>query len=285
MSRVVSSASVLLFTAILGCGGPEKELPKDIGSTERGKDVEIAAAIPTTSQPDARKRIDRCLAAATEGHPERLEKLKVNRQSVRGKWRWPSDVVSIATREFQCVWPDKARVAYEFTTGDFKKFLIVFRRPTVLAFSDDGTGSKEFAPPNPKEFAENVKIDALGEHWLPMLVPLADPKTIVFDLKKEPFGTKIAETVKVAIPDCPVYTIWFEENIDLPGMITYSHVDVGSRVQKQVILGAHKPFGGVMLPTQLESRRNGVSVQEWTVLQWEFPDKIEDSVFDQNPKK
>jgi hypothetical protein len=279
-------ATGFAVAVVFGCGGPEKELPRDVTApTERGKESPPPATVPGVSQPEAVKVIEKCLATVTDGHPERLQRVKTSRQFVRGKWRWPNDFIADATREVQSVWPDRARFAYEFSNGEIKKFLILFRRPALDSYFDDGSGPKEFKPVNPKEFADTVKTDAVGEHWLPLLIPFTDPKTIVFDHKKEPYGPGVADTIKVSVPNCPIFTVWFSEKTGRPGLITYVDFEAGSRILKNVILDKYKAFEGINLPTQIESRRNGVTVQEWTVLKWEFPDKIEDSMFDSSSKK
>ena len=131
MSRIQASASAILFASILGCGGPEKELPKDIGTAnERGKEEEVVVPVPATSQPDAAKLIAKCIAAATEGHPERLERAKVNRLTEQGRLLRETSFVP-TRRKIAAVWPDRFYFADESNAGAALKISIGLRQQSL----------------------------------------------------------------------------------------------------------------------------------------------------------
>ncbi|HXD88852.1 MAG TPA: hypothetical protein VN641_20340 [Urbifossiella sp.] len=282
----VGAPFLLMIAVAVGCGGPEKELPRDVSiSTNRGNDDPVVAdAIPQKSEAEAVKFVDKCLAAVTDGHPEKLDRAKVVRQSARGKWRWETGELSGATREFQGVWPDRARVALDFDSDRIKQFLFLCRGNDVAAYQNAGMGLNQ--SPRSEELSEQVRIEVMGEIWLPSLVPLRDPTAVVFGVKKEPAaGTKTIRSVKIAIGKYPVFTLGIDEATNLPVAITYSNLEFGSRVFKTVILGEYKAFDGLKLPTEIEVRRGDVSAQIWTVGSWEFPGRINDAVFEQVGKK
>ena len=61
-----SSSSAIGFAFLLGCGGPEKELPKDVQYLHGSrKDAEIAEKVPTASEPAAVKFVEKVLATAS----------------------------------------------------------------------------------------------------------------------------------------------------------------------------------------------------------------------------
>ena len=276
--------ALLLFTSLLaaGCGGgSEKQLPKDITiPTDRGPDVE--PVVPKTSEPEAAKFIQARLVAATGGKPERLEKLKAFRQKATGRWKWPDGSIPVpATREVSAVWPGKVGVKLDFNGGQIKETHVVLRDGTARMSNNIGTGFVPFEPPNPKDFDAIASVDVIAEQWLPMLLPLTDPQTIVFGFKKQPIDGQMADTVKAVIPRCPPFTLWFDANNGTLGLITFTHAEFEGRpIAKQVALYEYKPFDGLSLPTKIVYRRGVEAVQEWTVSRWEFPEKIEDAAFE-----
>jgi hypothetical protein len=278
MQRATALATTIVLASLVGCGEPEKELPRNAAtSSGREKEVEGAPPVPTVSQPEALKFVDQCLAAATEGHPERLDKLKVNRLTESGTML--NEMAYVPTvRKIAAVWPDRFFYSNESTIAGTPLKLAIGLRQGVLSFSRN---DEPFDPSFPKSYEQILYVDSIGLHWLPTLVPLRDPKTIVFAAGKQNLGSKSWDTVQAAIPNCPVFTLWFDEKTKLIRAVTYVHMEGLSRLPKQLALTAHKPEAGMMLPTKYEFERNGVGVEAWTVASWEFPDKIDDAVFDQ----
>jgi hypothetical protein len=276
--------SLLLFASLIaaGCGGgSEKQLPSNITiPTKQGPAAE--PVVPKSSDAEAAKFIEGRLAAATGGKPERLEKIRAFRQKATGRWKWPDGSVPVpATREVAAVWPGKVGVKLEFNGGNVKESHLVLRDGSVRLTNNLGAGFVPFEPPNPKDFDAIASVEAVAEQWLPFLLPLTDPQTIVFDLKKQPIDGQMADAVKVAIPRCPPFTLWFDANNGSLGLISYTHVEFEGRpIAKQVALSAYKPFDGLSLPTYIVYRRGVEAVQEWTVSRWEFPEKIEDAAFE-----
>lgn len=277
MPRVLLLAFTILFASILGCGGPEKELPKDIATAKgREKEIEPASPIPTSSQPDAVKLVEKCLAAATEGHKERLEKLKANRLSEQGTMLRDMRHVP-TTRKIAAVWPDRYFYSNESTGADPLNISIGLRLGSLTFRQNDAP----FDPGLPKGYEQILTVDSVGLHWLPTLFTLTDAKTIVFGARKQTLGTKSWDTVQVVVPSCPVFTLWFDDNTGLLGFVTFLHAEGAAPIEKRLAVSGHKPFAGVQLPTRYEFERNGVTVETWTVSLWEFPDRIDDAVFDQ----
>jgi len=279
IERATALATAVLLASLLGCGGePEKELPRNTSSsTGREKPVDDAPAIPTVSQPEAVKFVEKCLNAATEGHPERIDKIKVNRLTESGTML--NETIYVPTvRKIAAVWPDRFFYSNESTIAGTPLKLAIGLRQGVLTFRRN---DEPFDPDLPKSYEQVLYVDSMGLHWLPALVPLRDPKTIVFGARKQNLGMKPWDTVQAALPNCPVFTLWFDEKTSLIRAVTYVHMEGVSRLTKQLTLTAHKVEAGVMLPTKYDFVRNGDPVESWTVASWEFPDKIDDAVFDQ----
>jgi hypothetical protein len=282
--ETVLSLGLLAGLVVLSGCGPEKEIPKEVPTTH-DPGAPDAPAVPTSSQPEAVKVVERCVGAVTGGHPERLRQIKAVRQTVKGRMRWVTGQVVPTARKIEAVWPDRARIEFDFVTGDIKPVVIGLRRPEAWAYNMLPTGPQEFSPANTREYGDILAVEVIGHVWLPTLVPLVDPKTVVFGAAKETVSGQPADAVKVAVPGGPVYTLWLNEKTHLPGMVTYSHRENGITFEKRFVLSGHKPFGGLQLPTVQEYSRNGLVVEQWETTDWEFPDTIGDATFDRPSEK
>jgi len=277
MVRAHRMAFALVLSLLAGCGGPEKELPKDITTpTDRGPE-ETGVAVPAASQPEAVKFVQTCIAAATESHPERLEKLKGNQVVEKGQQLHGMSQVAV-TRLISAVWPDRFLFADETNTDGLVKISIGLNKNS-LSFRKNG---QSFDPGLPKGYEQVLLVDSVGQYWMQTLVPLADSKTILFGVRKQTVAGQTWDTVQAAVPGCPVITLWFNEKTHLLGVITYLHTEGISKLNKRLAVGEHKAFAGVLLPTRSEFERNGIVVETWAISSWDFPEKIEDAVFDQS---
>ncbi|MBX9581976.1 MAG: hypothetical protein K2X87_16850 [Gemmataceae bacterium] len=269
----------VVLAAAVGCG-PGKELPDEV-RVSTGKGGEAAPPVPKASEPAAAELVARVLKANTDGHPERLEKGKTNTSLARGMSRGSDGKLASANRTIWAAWPDRFRVDFEFPTAEVKDRLMGLRRPTFWMYTSGPGGLAEFRVPNPEEYADVLAADAVGQHWLPTLVPLTDPKVVVFDAKRQDLGRLPAETVKVAVPGCPVYTLWFDPATLRLGVVSYTHAEAagGGTFHKRLTMDKHKDFGGMMLPTRLEFSRNGQTVEEWGVEKWDLGAAVDDAAF------
>lgn len=277
MLRASGSGIGLVCFMLAGCGsGSEKELPKNITApTDRGPEL-TAPVVPKISDPEAAKFVQARIASATENHPERLEKLKTCRMEVKVQQRQGMNVVPV-TRTIAGVWPDRFYFADESNVDGPLKLSFGMRQ-NVLSLRKNGKATDD-APP--EFFLQVLKTDSTAQVWLPMLVPLLDPGTVVFNPKKQSLVGRNWDTVQASIPGCPIYTLWFDEKSNLLGGITYISVEGERKFNKQYTILDYKPVLGVMQATRFELDHNGTTVETWSVLSRDFPEKIEDAVFDQ----
>lgn len=281
----VGLASVGL-ALLVGCG-PEKKLPdKEPPVVDPGP-----PAIPTESQPEAREVVEHAVQALTDGHPERLEKAKVNRLVLEGLVRFPvpmtdQTVMAKTIRRLAGVWPDRLRFEQE-TPSEKPRLVLSGYRPAgfwLLAASDEGR-PEPIPLGNPQQQEEILRVDGVGQYWFYLLVPLIDPKTVVFEARTtrlpDPAGKDIeVEGIKVAVPNHPVFTLWFDRKTHLLARIQYPHSERGSPIRKMITIASHKPSAGLILPAVVRFDRNEFTVEEWNALSWEFPERLDESVFD-----
>ena len=292
MRHDTGSAATLLFTlaVLVGCE-PEKKLPDKEPSTTHPSSKASTPSFPTTSQPEARKVIEQAIKAATEGHPGRLDRARVNRAVLKGTMEWPGaapgQTVAIATtRRIDAVWPDRARAEFEMSAGRVRR-VVMGVRPQGGWQQARGEDNQATIEELNNDARQIVAVDLLAEHWLPLLVPAADPRGVAFDARKVSFGKNaagqevVADVVKLSLPGYPVFTLWFDDKTALLGRIEYTHLEGLAEFRKAVVLTGHKLQGGVMVPGLIESRRNDRVVQQWKLESWEFPERIEEATFEQ----
>lgn len=268
-----------LLAAAVGCG-PEKELPTVLPSAT-DRDKAAADPVPTTSDPAAKAFVDACIRTATDGHPERLDKARAFTARMSGLIR-ANNQNNPSSRELKAVWPDRLRVDQDLPVGDVKRLLFGLRRDTVWLVRTTAAGAEDATPDDQAERAAYVRADAVAEFWLATLVPLADPRTVLFDARSQELlpNQPPVDTVKAAVPGCPVYTLWFDPGTKLLGLVTYTHRELTVTYKKQVRLADHAPRNGVQLPTKTAYARNAVTLGEWTVAEWEFVGSIDEAAFD-----
>jgi len=267
----------VLPLALLGCGGDEKLLPSDVSAPGDRNPEDVSIVVPAESEPEAKKLAERCIASATANHPERLEKLKANRLTESGRQLQGTSFVP-TVRKIAAAWPDRFLFTDESTANGPVKLSIGLRQLALTFRRND----EPFDPGMPKGYEQVLLVDSVGLHWMLTLVPLADPKTVLFNAKKQAVGGVMADTLQAAVPGCPPFTLWFDEKTSLLGLVTYQHVEGGvSKLNKRQAASGHKEYAGVLLPTALEFVRGETTVETWAVSSWEFPEKIDDAVFDQ----
>lgn len=271
---------VVAVPLLCGCGGGrEKKLPTTVtAGSDKGSGP--AVTVPDKSEPAAVAVVERGVKAFTDGHPERLDKAKVSKVAMKGVVLRPTGPLA-TVRSIQAVWPDRFALTDEFNEGGPTKVLIRLRRP-VLWIGRQRDGQMSPAELDAKVYEAPTAADATGRHWMTVLVPLADPRTVVFDAKKQTVNGQVWDVIKAAVPGCPVYTLWFDEKTGVLGRIDFTHHEPNrqSATLKVFTLSLHRPAGGLMPPGKVVYQEGAQVLEEWTVDAWEFPERLDDGGFD-----
>lgn len=274
-------AAAAVLTSQPGCGGTGKELPKVVTAGEEDKSGP-KVVVPEKSEPAATAVVERALKVTTDGHPERVQKAKANRLKMKGIVVGPGRPIP-TERHVTAVWPDRYAQYDEMNDGNGPtRVMIRLRRPTIWVARSSGGETSVQEPADPKAQEAALAGEAVGRHWMGLLVPLADPKAVVFSAEKKTVGGEPADVVKAALPGSPVFTLWFSEKTGLLGRVDFAQLEPGANVpiQKFFALLNHRAFGGMTLPARVEYWHNGLRVEEWNVDSWEFPDSVPDAEFD-----
>lgn len=287
MRRITGlKAGLVIGMAILAGCGPEKELPKEV-TISPSRDTTPSVPVPEKSEKAAAEVVERCLKASTEGHPERIGKLKANRATLKGSVVRPlaggGKGIVPTFRRIEAVWPDRYSLHDEYNDSGPVRMIVGIRQPSLwIRTQRDGGPLANTDPPDPQKAAESVGVDLIARHWMALLTPLADSKVIAFDAKKQVVDGQKADTVKVSIPNYPVFTLWFNEKTGYLGRVDFHHLEYLSTTPlwKVYTFDGHRPFGGVMVPTKIIYRQSHEVAEDWSVDSWEFPDNVPDAAFE-----
>jgi hypothetical protein len=274
MRRHGLPVAIVLAAVVVGCG-QEKEIPPTVIQPNAGRAVaaDPFGPPPAESDPRAKEVLGRAAKAIAQGDPARLAKVKTSAVVHKGSVHFLVNATATpGTLELQAVWPDRAFVRFHFND--------IAPATTFRFIHPDGwmTPNPAGNPATPVEMGRFIHADLIGRYTLPLGLPLADARTIAFDLQKTDSGTM----VKIAVPDLPdpVFRVTFDEKSGLPVKVEYNPVQMRDRTSTVITFADHKAQGDLLLPTALELSQNGKPAEKWTLEKWEFPEKIDPAVFE-----
>jgi hypothetical protein len=277
MARIALVTVLLVVAAalVVGCG-PPKEYP--VVTPREESRPEQTQGPPTASEPAAKEVLDRAVNVATNGKPELLARGKANRTFEKGRMYLPLGNQKgwiQADRHLETVWPDRLRLVYEMKDPLNKPVTTWIRHPRI--WLKDGTEMKDVQNP---ASAERVAVaDAYAQRWLPMMLVGLEPKAVAFDLQQVTVAGTPVQTVKLFLPDLPVFKMTLDAKSHYLVRVEFTITDFGTPVKTVVTMSDHKPVEGLIMPHRIESTRNGEPAEEWTAEKWEFPASIDDGTF------
>lgn len=289
MTRYPIGAAFLLGAALVAGCGQEKELPKVVQPPDGSAGQQ--QAVPAQSDPDAKAVIDRAVKALAGGDLGRAaayrDKVKASRYGLKGTISIPGETglqTLDATRAVAAVWPNRVYGKTETTPQGNRLAVEVWLHRPNFAVANNGQFS---ALTNIDLLERNFVYDAVGQTWMPLLLPATDPKAVVFDVQSVTRQARVFSVVKLALGDeYPLYQLTFDSKTDELVSAEYTASDNALTRRTLMAFSDHKPGpDGLTLPHALECRHNGVVVEKWAVEKWEFPASIPDDQFAPPAKK
>jgi len=274
----------LAAAVLLGCG-PGKELPDEVPRSAANNQgpADAKDKIPPTSDPAAVEVVERAIKSHTQSNPSLLAKAKVSKVTAKGSIKMGGDSLTPSSRLLLAKWPDEMKVTYNSLPPASDTVTLILHG----GFTWWGKNGVQIANLNPQKVEEDMRADGLGSHWLILLFPLTERNAVIFDLRKGVgVGTPPADVVRVSLPGRPIYRLQFAPDTGLLRQIDYSYTDVLGPALTEWMLSDYKPYGGLLLPGQMKMARTTEHpkfrdvVQEWTIENWEFPEKFEEGAFD-----
>ena len=285
MARHTTWAALAVGVAItIGCG-PAKELPNEIpkGPTDNAP----ASGVPAASQPEAKAYVERAVKAYTGGKPELVATGRASRTVLKGRQHKIENVPIEAVRTVAAVWPDRFFDRDEQQLQGGKHTITAYLHRPNLAVAQDADEARPSNAEQEREFASH----AAGQYWMALLLPLTDPKAVVYNLRPGtflPLGGKEPVPVQIltlSLGESPPYQLTFDAKTDLLLRVEYSYQHYGTTTAWAWSMADHKISPeGLYLPNKMELRFNNSVGEEWEVQKREFPAAIPDAEFSP-PKK
>lgn len=270
-------AVAVAAAAVIGCGSA-KEIPDQVPERKQdtGPPPDPLGPAAETSDPEAKAVLDRAVKTITEAVPGGLARAKISAATMTGRvYLQRGEAATPATRLMEAVWPDRG-----YAELDLGKVKMTYRFRHPNGWSTAGLVVHDH---NPTDVGEVVRNDFLVQPWLVLGLTLADERVVAFGKESKPGAT----SVKVARPDlplAPVFLVTFDGKTGVPVRVEYHPLEWGQRVHKVLEMEGHKPFVGFLLPERTKLTQNGQPAEEWTIKEWQFPDKLDESRFEQ-PKR
>jgi hypothetical protein len=267
------AAGLVAVAVAVGCG-PGKELPSTVPHPKvpPGPPPDPFGPAPAASDSDAKEVLERAVKAITGNVPGGVKRAEVSRVNRAGKFQTlDRPQMSDATNRLDGVWPDRGYAQFDF---DGQSVTCRFREGQ--GWLTQGTDVQN---QNPAEMARIFRADFHARHWIPLGLTLADDKTVAFG--KASADGKTA--VRIAVAGLPVFLVTFDDKTGLPVRVEYHGVEnkQTERAHKVCALDRHdRPYGGYVLPTVMKLYQNGRLVEDWTTKEWDFPEKLDDALFD-----
>ena len=284
------AALAVAMSVIVGCG-PGKELPN---ATPKAPDDSTPTTVkPAASESAAKAYIEKAVKAYTGGKPELVARGKASRAVLKGKQHKLDDVPVQAVRNISAVWPDRYLDTDEQQIQERKGVVTAYlHRPNFIVVQ----GNAQQVLTDNAERERNFAADATGQHWMALLLPLTDPKAVVYDLQPSTFlpsgaaQAVAAHTLKLSLGEFPPYQLTFDAKTDFLVRVEYDYTHYGTPTRWTWTMTDHKVTPeGLFLPTKTELRfktelrSNSTVGEEWEVQKREFPEAIADAEF--SPKK
>jgi hypothetical protein len=267
-----------------GCK-PAKELPSEEEVVKPADAGEKPVTVPAASDPKAKAYVEKAVKAFTAGKPDVLAKGKASRVTLKGRvHRQDAGGMIDTARTIAAVWPDRLTGIDDSQIQGQRNVVSVYLHRPQFAVLFDGREREDL--PGRAEMARNFAADETAQHWMALLLPLVEPKAVVFDLQSTSVTApqtgeqQAVHLLRVSLPDLPLYQLAFDAKTDVLIRVEYLLTEQGTRRRKQWSVLEHNPGpDGQLLPTKIEMRHDGSVVEQWQAEKWEFPATIPDAEF------
>jgi hypothetical protein len=240
------------------------------------KDERPVAEIVQPPTPEEKKeaadRLDRAIKA--QGGPEHLRtKLRIIVQRMKGQMFYPDEGMVRIEQELKTQLPDRLRL-----------HTVAFRRQGreegAITVSGNVAWFTLGGLTKPMGEAERADLNQeVAFRRTTNLQPLKDEEFVVRPVEGEPMSGQPTVGLLVGSKKFPATRYYFDAKSNLLVRTLCKAWPEGSAIQqREILFSGHKPFDGVMLPTEYTDKRNGQVVLTLKI-DYSFPEKLDEKEF------
>ncbi len=279
MRRIPVVRAVVVGLGLAGAAGcgEERAPPKLSAASTAPSTAALAEVVPEKSDDAARAVVEKAIAAATNGTPSKLARVKVHRRTEESEMYGPGGEYD-STRELSAVWPDH----YAVKKWTLRNRVDGTRREQFLGivgnvfwFGQEPHGSIEL-----DSIIQQAMRDDTQAEWMGLLVPLAEPSTVVTGPTTEAWDGRPADRVRVYARGFPPYSLWFDQKSSHLVRLTFVAKEAERRIEKEHQFSDPKTFDGLTVPVTVRVLHNNVIRMKANTTKIEFPEKIDPAVFE-----
>jgi hypothetical protein len=231
----------------------------------------VVGIVGRAAADDAAAIVDRAIRA-TAGSEERLAKRKLCVRTDQGAMFLPAGLVP-ATRECQMNLPEQIKWAGQIGATV---------QPQPFVFCLNGLKGWMFLNGGRNDMTQ-TQYEAVQDEayflWVASLVPLKQKGMTLAELKETSVNGQPARGVKVEARGRPAVQLYFDKANGLLVKGVFTIRENSTDVTREMLFSDFKEYEGFRLPTKMVTSQFGRKIEEWTVEQYRFPEKIDPSVF------
>jgi hypothetical protein len=233
--------------------------------------IVLTLLAPAGRADDATDIVDKAVRAMATSDL-RLNRLATAVRVERGSFFPPSGEMP-CERTVSISPPDRVRYDATITIGRERQSMVMALNG-LLSWQKAG-GKIEDLSLGQSDIMKNGDIDSWA---LTTLLPLRQ-RGIKLKALSKAADDKPAVGVNVARSDRPDAQVYFDAKTGLPAKVAVKTRYGDLEVSRVVDLAEFKDFDGIKLPTRITVSENGRKIEEWTVQNYRFPDKLDEKLF------
>jgi hypothetical protein len=230
------------------------------------------ALVPLTARADDATAVVEKAVGAMANSDLRLNRLRTIVRTERGTISLPTGDVEVQRTAYL---NPPERLKYEAR-------LTLNNQPESMTLTLNGVNGWQKSGPMLKDMTQgeyDVMQDENYAWYLSTLLPLRQKGAVVKTAPAMTIAGKPAVGVSVARPSRSDVQLYFDGASNLPIKVKIKVREVGVEVLREYDLSGHKDFDGVKLPTKITILQNGKKIEDWTVVSYQTPDRLDDKVF------
>ena len=234
----------------------------------------VAVAPPFGRADDAAAIVDKAIRV-TANSELRLNRLATVVRTERCTFFQPTGEMPMQRTVYLA--PDRIKYDVKFT-GAGQAGTMILARNGARGWKSTGGAAEDL------NFIDNESLEGDATVWsFITLRPLKQKGATLKALPAIKLNGKSVLGVAVSRPDRPDASVYFDADSGLPVKLVVKVRKGAVDTPREIEVAGYRDFDGIQLPTRVTVSRSGRKIEDWTVQNYQFPDRLDDKLF-QKPK-